>query len=118
MNQREVAISVCKCSQNGKLFGIRFEKSNPGWEMVWAFPIGEQAAAAEKFDQTQIIGPFYTGKEYPGCPYCGNRNFWCCGSDGRMNCYDGYSKTATCQWCGRFGELGGSVESIEITSDI
>lgn len=115
MDQRKAVVGLCKCSKTGKLFGIRFEPRGNDWNMTWAFPLSEKAAAAEGYDKISISGRFLTGEEYPGCPYCGNRHFfYCC----HMNCYDGYARTGTCQWCHRTSELGGELESIDITFDL
>lgn len=118
MDKVKAVIGLSKCSKTGRLYGIRFEPRQVGWEMTWAFPISERAAAGEKYDRTQINGPFLTGETYPGCPDCGSRYFWYCHCGGRMNCYDGNLKNRTCQWCGWTGDLGGSVEQIEISSNI
>ena len=116
MDEVKAVIGLSKCVKTGKLYGIRFEPQGNDWIMTWAFPLSEKAAAGEKYDRLTISGRFFTGEEYPGCPYCGNRYFfYCCG---HLNCYDGHSKTSTCQWCNWSGELGGNVDRIDIAWNI
>lgn len=119
MDKVKMVVGLCKCAKHGKLFGIRFDQHGADWEMAWAFPLSEKAAAAEKYDRTKISGRFLTGAEYPGCPYCGNRSFWYCHyNGGHMNCYDGNPKNNTCRWCGWTGDLGGCVEEIDISQNV
>ena len=110
-------VALCKCSQTKESFGIRFERDGKEWTYTWAFPIQERTALKEDYDKTQITGSILEGPEYPGCPHCGTKGFFYC-SCGKLNCWDGRSRTATCSWCGQTGELTDGIDSLNITGNI
>lgn len=110
-------VAICKCSQTKKLYGIRFEKTDRGWEYTWAFQINEKTASREQYDKTKISGNLIEGIEYPGCPHCGAKGFFLC-SCGKINCWQGGGGYATCSWCGNSGVLSGGIESIDITGNM
>lgn len=110
-------VALCKCSQTKETFGIRFERTGKDWTYTWAFPIQERTAAKEDYDKTQITGNILEGPEYPGCPHCRTKGFFYC-SCGKLNCWDGRSRNATCSWCGQTGELTDGIDSLNITGNI
>lgn len=97
--KKEASVILAKCSSK-KLYGIRIEKRDGDWVRTWAFPISEDNAQKEGFDQTSFTGNFYTDEEYPGCPWCGSKKCFVCGKCGKVSCYDGKSREVVCSWCG------------------
>ena len=110
-------IALSKCSQTKKMYGIRFERTGRDWKYTWAFPIQEKTALNEDYDKTRITGDLIQGEEYPVCPHCGAKGFFYC-SCGKLNCWNGESRIATCNWCGATGELQDGIDSINITGNI
>lgn len=49
---------------------------------TWAFALSERMLKNERYGEEKITGSFYATREYPGCPYCGARNFVSCGRCG------------------------------------
>ena len=93
--KKEASVILAKCASD-KLYGIRIEKRDNDWVRTWAFKIKED------FDKINFTGSFYTDEEYPGCPYCGAKKCFVCGSCGKVSCYDGSDKVV-CNWCGASG---------------
>lgn len=99
--KKEASVILAKCASD-KLYGIRIEKRDNDWVRTWAFKIKEEMAEKEGFDKINFTGSFYTNEEYPGCPYCGAKKCFVCGSCGKVSCYDGSDKVV-CNWCGASG---------------
>ena len=103
----EDVIVLCKCTTNHKTFGMRSEKVGYNhWNVNWAFPIKEAAAAREGYDKSSIGGSIEYDADYPGCPYCGSVVFARGGQCGRLTCNNFAFGTATCEWCGAQGQIG------------
>lgn len=109
-------IALCKCSRRKGLYGIRIEKEGSDWIFTWAFPVKEATASREKYDKTRIAGDMMLSPEYPGCPYCGTKGFFRCVC-GKLNCWDGKSHRATCNWCGSRGKLTAGIDFIDSTGN-
>lgn len=77
----------------------------------------KKAALNEDYGKTKITGALIQGEEYPGCPYCGTKGFFYC-SCGKLNCWNGKSRIATCNWCDATGELSDGIDSISITGNV
>ena len=104
--EQEAVIVLCKCGEVHKTFGIRAAKiASRKWSFTWAFPIKEASAKREGYDKTSIGGDISNDREYPGCPYCGQRGFTVC-SCGHLNCTVLKNGIFTCEWCGVQGTLG------------
>lgn len=101
----EARIALCKCKEGGNIYGVRFEKTENGWKYTWAFPVKEAAAKREHYDETKIVGQIFHDNGYPGCPYCGTKDFVVCNC-GKLNCHNGSDTHFTCNWCGLSGTLG------------
>ena len=99
--KKEASVILAK-SASDKLYGIRIVKRDNDWVRTWAFKIKEEMAEKEGFDKINFTGSFYTDEEYPGCPYCGAKKCFVCGSCGKVSCYDGSDKVV-CNWCGASG---------------
>jgi hypothetical protein len=101
----EAVIAVCKCKENKKMYGVRFEKTGTNdWQYTWAFPIKEDSAKREGYAGTTINGNVGPAPDYPGCPYCGTKYFVVC-QCGKLNCNISAGGRFTCEWCGLTGEL-------------
>lgn len=101
----EAKITLCKCRESKKMFGVRFEEDGSAWKYTWAFPIKEAAAKREGYDATTMKGMIYPDKEYPGCPYCGRKTFIVCGDCHKLSCNITSGNTCTCEWCGLTGTI-------------
>lgn len=113
----EAAIGVSKCSRNKKTFGIRFEKRRGHWVYNWAFPLSERSIKNEGYSDVKMSGGIAQDEEYPGCPYCKTKSFYVC-QCGKFNCWDGEQRVVTCGWCGIRGELGASIDTVNLSGNI
>ena len=111
--KKEASVILAKCASD-KLYGIRIEKRDNDWVRTWAFKIKEEMAEKEGFDKVNFTVSFYTDEEYPGCPYCGAKKCFVCGSCGKVNCYDGSDKVV-CNWCGAGGTATSDDEKMDVS---
>lgn len=96
----EAAVILVKCSNGKRVYGIRTQKMSDGdWWRTWAFPVDEKRAKNEGYDETKVQGNLYHTEEYPGCPYCGTKNFVQCNKCKKISCWHGETRM-TCPWCG------------------
>lgn len=96
----EAAVIMAKCTKNRRSYGIRVQQmEDQDWWRTWAFEIDDCRAAREGFDTNTIVGNLYATDEYPGCPYCGDRNIFYC-SCGKISCGGITGEKHTCPWCG------------------
>ena len=109
--EANVILATCKKDQ---LYGIRIEKRENDWVRTWAFRLQEEMAEKEGFDKVQLTGSFYTDDDYPGCPYCGAKKCFVCGSCGKVSCYDG-SDRVVCNWCGAGGRASRDDSAMDVT---
>ena len=100
-NFPKAKIALCKCGSNNMTYGVRMEEFKNGWKATWAFPIKEKTAKNEGYDAVTLKGQLYSDENYPGCPYCGSKDFFICyDCGGKLTCYhDGGDGRATCAWC-------------------
>lgn len=104
---------VAMCDQHKKTYGITVDKISRGrYKLVWAFPISAEKAHREGFDSKKVSGSIELDEEYPGCPYCGAKQFIVCNNCGTVSCYHG-TRTITCPGCHMIGEVA-SVESLNL----
>lgn len=102
----EAVIVLCKCGKQHKTYGIRSERVAANfWSCTWAFPIKESSAKREGYDKSSIRGNISFTNEFPGCPYCGGRNWTVC-SCGHLSCTIVEHGVFTCEWCGTKGTIG------------
>lgn len=45
----EARIALCKCGESKKIYGVRMEKAQGGWNCTWAFPISADSAKREGY---------------------------------------------------------------------
>lgn len=103
--KKNAVVVMASCHKNKKPFAIRSEKRGSIWYFTWAFVLTEVAIKSEGFDRTEIRGEINIDPEYPGCPHCGARTFFQCGSCKRIVCLCGDEKVVKCPVCGNGGEL-------------
>ena len=111
--KKEANVILAKCKKD-QLYGIRIEKRENDWVRTWAFRLQEEMAEKEGFDKVQLTGSFYTDDDYPGCPYCGTKKCFVCGSCGKVSCYDG-SDRVVCNWCGAAGRASKDDSAMDVT---
>ena len=97
-------VVLARCNKTKKLYGMRVEKRGNDWVRTWAFPIDEQKAKHEGFEANKVSGSMNAVDDYPGCPYCGQKNFVHC-ICGKISCWGDESNIFTCPWCGQTGEV-------------
>ena len=87
-NFPKAKVVLCKCGIHDKSYGVRMEEFRDGWKYTWAFPIKEQNAKKEGYDAAILKGQIYPDDNYPGCPYCGAKEFLICDDCGKkLTCY-------------------------------
>ena len=111
--KKQANVILAKCRKD-QLYGIRSEKRDHDWVRTWAFSLQEDMAQKEGLDKVQLTGSFYTDDEYPGCPYCGAKKCFVCGSCGKVSCYDG-SEKIVCNWCGASGKASADNSAMDVT---
>lgn len=103
---KEAVVVLCKCGKAHKTYGIRTEKLyGKRWDMTWAFAMKESTGKREGYDKVSVSGDIMMTNEYPGCPYCGQKNITVC-SCGHICCTITHGGIFTCEWCGAQGEIG------------
>lgn len=103
---------VAECPEAKKPYGVTVDPDGSELHFVWSFKIDRSKAKREGFDQKHIRGGIVTDKNFPGCPYCGTKQFYVCGNCNSVVCYHG-QKQVTCPSCGQHGEIQ-MVESIDL----
>ena len=99
--KNEAVVVLCRCGIVQKTFGITAEKVGPdSWKFVWAFPMKETGVNRKGHDKTEIKGRLLASAEYPGCPYCHNKNIVVCDC-GRIGCDNGRANYYKFPWCGK-----------------
>lgn len=102
----EAVVVLCRCGTVYNTYAIRAEKVRHNrWRFTWAFPIRESSAKHEGYDKTNISGSISCTDEYPGCPYCAEKNFVVCNC-GHICCTVLKNGIFTCDWCGAQGTIG------------
>ena len=104
-NLPEAVAAVCRCTQTRRQFGIEFRPVREGeWRSLWAFPISEEDAQFEGFDETVIEGNIVYDEHYNGCLGCGIRGFTVCVC-GKLSCGTLDGNIFHCPWCGHSGKV-------------
>lgn len=104
-----------KCGSTNRDFYIRHDfAADDRWVLTYGvkdIPCGENVGGAGmEVDYTTVrMGPQYK------CPHCGTKDFFHCGGCGEYTCYsdNGEQKRFICAHCGREGEIGGHITSVE-----
>lgn len=99
---KEAFVVKAMCEQAHQPFGITVDPIERNLKFVWAFKIDEDTAQREHFDEKRVVGSFSMDSHFPGCPYCGSKNFVVCGNCGGIACYHGQAEV-TCPHCGNTG---------------
>lgn len=67
------------CEESKKPFGITVDYIGPRhYKFVWAFKIDKDKAHREGYDENSVTGSVELDSNYPGCPYCGSKQFYIC----------------------------------------
>lgn len=104
---------LAMCEDTKMPFGITVDKLSRGhYAFIWSFKIDKAKAHREGFDQTHVNGAISIDDGFPGCPYCGAKAFYICGTCGTIVCHHGRAHV-TCPNCGTNGEIH-SAETFEI----
>ena len=110
-------VVMARCGKSGKLYAIRAQQSENGWQLTWAFALDESKAKREGYDKTSVKGQISFSNEFPGCPHCGADAIYQCGKCNKISCYAGTESKVVCKWCGsrlkmtentNFSEIKGS----------
>ena len=97
----EAVAAVCRCTQSKKQYGIEFRPVEKGtWRALWSFPLSEEDAQFEGFDETVIEGKIVYEDHYNGCLGCGIRGFVVCGRCKKLCCGTLDGDIFHCPWCG------------------
>lgn len=96
---------LAACEEGKGFFGITVDRTRRNeYRFCWAFKIYKDKAHREGFDEAHVKGRVIIDSDYPGCPYCGNKDFYVCGNCGNVVCYHG-QLYVSCPHCGSQGEV-------------
>lgn len=101
---KEAFAMTAICSRTKVTFGVTVDNMEGSYMLMWAFKISPDAARREGYDVTTVHGRVEFHKDYPGCPYCGEKEFCVCGSCGKITCYHGETHVE-CPHCGFSSEV-------------
>lgn len=104
---------VAGCPKVKQLYGITVNRCGYNYRLMWSFKISKEAAKREGYDKKTVKGAIDYDADYPGCPYCGSKQFYVCGNCGKLVCYYGEEKV-TCPMCGYSSGVQ-MVEEIDLT---
>lgn len=90
---------MAQCSETKQPFGITVDPQGHVMKLVWAFKMSAQQGHRERFDERHVSGSIALDPNFPGCPYCGSKQFVVCGNCGTVSCYHG-QELFTCPSCG------------------
>ena len=100
------------CEETNNYFGITVDEDHPRlYRFVWSFKIDKDKAKREGYDTKKVTGSVVLDDNYPGCPYCGDKEFVVCQCGGII-CWHG-QPMLTCPHCGYTG-LVHKVEAVDI----
>ena len=112
-----VVIVMARCRRSRQSFGIRMEEKAPRlWLSDWAFVVREDIARREGYDRATVTGSFEIDDAYPGCPSCGDKDWFKCGC-GRVACWAVGTRTVQCPWCGWSGTVSGKIDQRGVGGD-
>lgn len=109
--RNEMVVMGC-CGKSHKSYGITVRQDKRNCVFQWAFKINPTAAKREGFDKNKLKGHVIHDDAFPGCPYCGDTNWWQCGNCGCIVCMDENSQETyvKCPRCGNEGHLEAAEE--------
>lgn len=109
---KKAFVTLAMCTKAQKPYGITVDPQGNSMKFVWAFKLKEEQAKREGYDRQQARGAVNLDRDFPGCPYCGCKQFVFCGRCGTPCCYHG-EEVVTCPKCGNTSRVE-TVESIEL----
>lgn len=114
----EAKVLVLKCGMTKKSYGVRIQKMADGdWKRTWAFPLREEVAKREGYDQSTVSGSLSETDAFPGCPYCGNRPFYQCGTCHKIVCWNPKDLRVTCPWCNVTSDIEGYLDRFTVDTN-
>lgn len=109
---KKAFVIKAKCAKTKQPYGITVDPEGRNLKYVWAFKLKEGQAKREGYDRQQASGAESLDKNFPGCPYCGAKQFVHCSRCGTTICYHG-EEMLTCPECGLTSRIQ-TVESIDL----
>lgn len=106
---------MAMCSKSKEDFGITVDPRNGIYTFCWGFKMKKGQSRREDYDTKSVHGSIDFDQDYNGCPYCGARNFYICGSCGKIVCYEGES-FIRCPNCNSSGTVV-AAETFDISGD-
>lgn len=114
----DAKVVLCRCEENAQLYGMLVEKRTPNdWFIKWTFPVSEQRAKSERYDQTVITGNIQYDASYPGCPYCKAPGYYKCVC-GNYICLRANQQESNCPVCHLRAPFGGILTTLDAGGDI
>ncbi len=105
-NLPEAVVAVCRCTSTRTQYGIEFRPvKDRVWRALWSFPISEEDASFEGFDETSIEGDIVYDPHYNGCLGCQVKGFTVCGRCKKLSCGTLEGDMFHCPWCGHSGKV-------------
>lgn len=101
---KEAFAIFATCEETKKPYGITVDPVLGRLKFVWAFKIDKAKAHREGFDGKHVNGAIILDDNFPGCPHCGEKRFYICGSCGVVVCWHGQERVA-CPNCKKTGTL-------------
>lgn len=101
---KDAFVMTAMCSRTKGTFGVTVDNMDGIYVLMWAFKISPDVAKREGYDVKTVRGRVEFHKDYPGCPCCGEKQFYVCGSCGKIACYHGESHIV-CPHCGVSSEV-------------
>ena len=110
---KEAFAIMAMCPETRNTYGITVDAAGSGhYVFHWAFPVDRDRAHREGYDVKHVRGSVSSDIDYPGCPYCGSKNYLFCGNCQSVLCYHGQSRV-TCPRCGFSGEVS-TIDSVDL----
>lgn len=107
-------VVAAMCGNERRHFGITAIRQGRDYVFTWAFRLSEGSLKREGFDKNKVKGNVIMSEKFPGCPYCGRKNWVQCGACGKFVCAADDIKYFKCPACGNEGEVSLS-ESFDLS---
>lgn len=109
----EAFVTMAVCEETRKPYGITVDRdAHDSFKLVWSFKIDKEKAHREGYDVKRVRGGVKQVANFPGCPRCGTKDWYCCSNCNTIVCYHG-QEYVTCPNCGSRGRIT-QVEKIDL----
>lgn len=113
----EAFVTMAVCEETKKTYGITVDKeTSNSYKFVWSFKIDRAKAHREGYDIKHVRGSVREAANFPGCPHCGAKEWYCCSGCNTIVCYHGQG-FVTCPNCGSSGRIA-QVEQIDMKGGV